>query len=63
MRRYLVFNGAAYPMLTVIFVFRNSLQGMGFSSQAMSAGVAELAARAIVAAMERGAGLGTSLRA
>ena len=47
--RYLVYNGAAYPMLAVIFVFRNSLQGMGFSSQAMSAGVAELAARAIVA--------------
>jgi len=47
--RYLVYNGAAYPMLAIVFVFRNSLQGMGFSNQAMSAGVAELAARAIVA--------------
>lgn len=47
--RYLVIVGAAYPMLAVIFVFRNGLQGMGFSSQAMSAGVAELAARALVA--------------
>lgn len=48
-RRYLVWNGAAYPLLAIIFVYRNSLQGMGFSKQAMSAGVAELAARAIVA--------------
>ncbi len=48
-KRYLVCNGAAYPMLAVIFVFRNSLQGMGFSNQAMSAGIAELVARAIVA--------------
>ncbi len=48
-RRYLVWNGAAYPLLAIIFVFRNSLQGMGFSNQAMSAGVAELIARAIAA--------------
>ena len=48
-KRYLVCNGMAYPMLAVIFVFRNSLQGMGFSNQAMSAGLAELLARAIVA--------------
>ena len=48
-RRYLLCNGAAYPMLAVIFVFRNALQGMGFSSQAMGAGLAELLARAIVA--------------
>lgn len=47
--RYLVITGAAYPMLAVIFIFRNGLQGMGFSGQAMSAGVAELAARALVA--------------
>ena len=46
-KTYLVCNGAAYPMLAVIFVFRNSLQGMGFSNQAMSAGFAELAARAL----------------
>ena len=47
--RYLTANGAAYPMLAVIFVFRNGLQGMGYSSQAMGAGLAELVARALVA--------------
>lgn len=46
---YLVINGMAYPMLAVIFIFRNSLQGMGFSSSAMFAGLAELIARSIVA--------------
>ena len=46
---YLVINGMAYPMLAVIFIFRNSLQGMGFSSSAMLAGLAELVARALVA--------------
>lgn len=47
--RYLTINGAAYPMLAIIFIFRNGLQGMGFSQQAMGAGLAELVARAIVA--------------
>ena len=47
--RYLTINAAAYPMLAVIFIFRNSLQGMGFSGQAMGAGLAELVARALVA--------------
>ena len=47
--RYLTINGAAYPLLAVIFIFRNGLQGMGFSRQAMGAGVSELAARALVA--------------
>ena len=47
--RYLTLNGAAYPMLAVIFIYRNGLQGMGFSRQAMGAGLAELAARAFVA--------------
>lgn len=46
--RYLVTMGCAYPMLAVIFIFRNGLQGMGFSKQAMAAGLAELAARAII---------------
>ena len=48
-RRYLFAAACAYPALAVIYVFRNALQGMGFASQAMSAGVAELAARAIAA--------------
>ena len=47
--RYLVANSAFYPMLSVIFIFRNGLQGMGFSRQAVGAGIAELLARAIVA--------------
>lgn len=34
-----------YPVLTLIFVFRNSLQGLGFSTTAMFAGFFELAAR------------------
>ena len=47
--RYLTITGAAYPLLSVIFIYRNGLQGMGFSQQAMGAGLAELVARAIVA--------------
>ena len=47
--RYLVAMGAAYPLLALIFVFRNGLQGMGFSRQAMGAGLAELVARVLVA--------------
>ena len=47
-RSYLITQSCAYPMLAVIFIFRNGLQGMGFSRQAMAAGLAELAARAIV---------------
>ncbi len=47
--RYLTICGAAYPLLAIIFIFRNGLQGMGFSNQAMGAGLAELAARALVA--------------
>ena len=46
---YLVINGLAYPMLAIIFIFRNGLQGMGFSNSAMFAGLAELVARALVA--------------
>lgn len=48
-RRYLIINGLAYPMLAVIFIFRNGLQGLGYSNSAMLAGVAELIARAVVA--------------
>lgn len=47
-RRYLVIMSAFYPLLALIFLFRNGLQGMGFSRQAMGAGLAELAARALV---------------
>ncbi|MGN1168848.1 MAG: MATE family efflux transporter [Acutalibacteraceae bacterium] len=37
-----------FPVLVFIYIYRNSIQGMGFSVQAMSAGVFELAARGIV---------------
>lgn len=47
--RYLVINGLAYPFLAIIFIFRNGLQGMGFSNSAMFAGLAELVARTLVA--------------
>ena len=47
-QKYLVIQSAFYPMLAVIFIFRNGLQGMGYSNQAMMAGVSELVARALV---------------
>ncbi len=47
-QKYLTIQAVFYPMLAVIFIFRNGLQGMGFSKQAMMAGVSELAARALV---------------
>jgi putative MATE family efflux protein len=39
----------AYLALLVIFLFRNSLQGMGYSNSAMLAGVAEMVARVVSA--------------
>ena len=47
-QRYLTISGAFYPLLALIFIYRNSLQGMGFSNQAMMAGVSELIARALM---------------
>lgn len=47
--RYLVINAIAYPALAIIYIFRNSLQGLGFSASAMLAGLAELIARSLVA--------------
>jgi len=47
--RFLIYNGVMYPGLAIILIYRNGLQGMGFSKLAMSAGIAELAARAVVA--------------
>ena len=43
----LVILTMGHPILLALLVFRNSLQGMGFSNSAMLAGLAELAARAI----------------
>lgn len=47
--RYLLFNGMAYIMLSVILVYRNTLQGLGFSNSAMFAGLMELIGRSAVA--------------
>lgn len=47
-QKYLVIQAVFYPMLAIIFIFRNGLQGMGYSDQAMMAGVSELIARALV---------------
>ncbi len=37
-----------YPVLVLIFIYRNSLQGLGFSIPAMGAGVFEMFARSIM---------------
>ena len=47
--RYLRISGLFYPTLAVLFVMRNSLQGMGYSLLPMSAGLTELAARVFAA--------------
>ena len=48
-QRYLISMGSFYPLLALIFLLRNGLQGMGFSQQAMLAGLSELIARAAMA--------------
>ncbi len=47
--RYLRISGLFYPLLAVLFVLRNSLQGMGYSLLPMSAGIVELFARVFAA--------------
>ena len=47
--RYLHISGLFYPVLGVLFVLRNSLQGMGYGVLPMSAGILELAARVFAA--------------
>ncbi len=46
---FLRINGAFYITLGLIFLFRNSIQGMGFGFGAMTAGIFEMVARALVA--------------
>lgn len=48
-RQYLFFDGLFFIPLSLIFIFRNGLQGMGFGFSAMLAGICELLARASVA--------------
>ena len=47
--KYLRISGLFYPVLAVLFVLRNSLQGMGYSFLPMSAGILELVARVFAA--------------
>lgn len=42
-------GASCYPLLGVLFVLRNAMQGLGFSVQAMMAGVMEFTARIFVA--------------
>lgn len=49
LEQYLIIQSLFYPALAVIYIFRNGLQGMGYSRQAMLAGVFELVARVGVA--------------
>ncbi|MGM9625482.1 MAG: MATE family efflux transporter [Eubacteriales bacterium] len=48
-KEYLGVCGLFYPALCLIFVFRNSIQGMGWGVPAMTAGLFELVARSAVA--------------
>lgn len=42
-------NGCFYPFLALIYLYRNSLQGLGYAVPAMAAGIFELVGRAAVA--------------
>ena len=46
-KKYLVFQSAFYGPLGVIFVYRNTLQGIGRSALTMIAGVTELIGRTV----------------
>lgn len=46
--RFLMINGVFYPLLALIFIYRNSLQGLGYAVPAMAAGMFELVGRAAV---------------
>lgn len=47
-KRFMFWNGLFYPILTLVFVCRNALQGAGFSNSAMLGGVFELVARVVI---------------
>lgn len=48
-KQYLLCNAAFYYVLSVLFILRNLLQGLGYSFLAMFGGVAEMIARCLVA--------------
>ncbi len=47
--QFLFWNGLFYIPLTIILVYRNALQGMGYAPLAMTSGVMEMIARSLVA--------------
>lgn len=47
-QRYLTVTGVCYPVLAVLYCFRNGLQGMGESLVPMLGGVGELVARTVI---------------
>ena len=47
-QQYINMGSYFYFILSILFVFRNSLQGMGYSAVAMFAAVFELVARAVM---------------
>ena len=48
-RKYLLFQSGCYLFLGTILVYRNALQGMGYSLVTMLSGVTELGARCLTA--------------
>lgn len=46
--QFVTINGVFYPVLSLIYVYRNTLQGVGFSKAAMLAGLFELIARTVM---------------
>lgn len=48
-KQFLFCNGLFYPILAILFILRNSLQGLGFGLLPMMAGVCELVARTVIA--------------
>jgi len=48
-RTYMLVSGTCFVPLGLIFIFRNAMQGCGFSFAAMTGGIVELISRAIIA--------------
>lgn len=48
-KQYLMVNSSFYYVLSILFILRNLLQGLGYSFLAMFGGVAEMIARCIIA--------------
>ncbi len=49
MQEYFLWNAIFFPTIAILFVFRNGIQGMGYTVPAMAAGVFELLARVVAA--------------